>query len=285
MRISLLCFACVFCGSIVSGLGASAYKGPELDSLPAAVQRTIKEQARGCKLACIEESMDQDEMIYTVEMRKAGHDRSFVVREDGDLARVQVLLDELPVNVRSNLQQQLGDGVLVQIDKFPSEDETTYDVEMTKAGHDRSFTLNGDGDLTAMEVFLEETPAAVQKTIRSRLGTGRLGDISKVIEEGEVSYEITMTRHRHSLPFSVNAQGRLISADMLLNETPDAVQKTIRNKVGDGYIEEIAMSSDEGKTTYEITFTKGDSTETFEVSNDGKLLDTNNGKEPAKMRA
>ena len=275
---------CALCLSLTGAFGASTYKGPELETLPSAVQRTIKDQARGAKLACIEESVDEGEVTYVVEIRKAGRDRSFTVREDGGLARQQVMLEELPVNVRSNIQRQLGDGALAQIDKYVSDDEITYDVEMTKAGRDRSFTLDGEGALTAMEMFLEETPPTVQKTIRSRLGTGRLGDISKVIEEGDVSYEITMTHHRHSLPFSVSAEGRLTSADVLLEETPDTVQKTIRAKVGEGYIEEIAMFTEDGKTTYEISFTKGNSTETFEVSSDGKLLDTDKSP-PAKMRA
>lgn len=285
MKLSLLGICAVLCGSLICGFGASAFKGPELESLPAAVQRTIKNQLHGGKLARVEEALDQGETVYNVEVKKSGRDRSFVVREDGALARVQVYLEELPVALRAAIQQVLGNGALVQIDKFPDEDETTYDIEMTKGDRDRAFTMNEDGTLLTMEVFLEETPAPVQKAIRARVGTGRLGDITKAYEEGEITYEVTMTRHRHPLPFSVNPDGRLVSASVLLEETPAAVQKAIHTKVGDGYIEEIVMFTDEGKTTYEVRFTKGDATDLFEVSKDGKLLNSSDQEEgPAKTR-
>lgn len=260
--------------SALSGYAAATYKGPELTTLPEAVQRTIKGQLHGAKIACIEESLDNGESLFTVEVKQQGKERSFVVSEDGSLSRVQVGLEETPAEVQATIRTQLGKGTLVQIDKFPGEDETSYDVEITRDGKDRAFTLSEDGTLLSVEMFLDETPSSVKKAVQAHVGTGRLGDIYKIFEDGEVSYQVNRSLHRHSMPFTLDAKGKLISAVVQIQDVPRCVQATITNKLGNAYLEDIQMYVEKGKNTYEITFTSADQSDSFEVSEDGKLMDS-----------
>ncbi len=277
MNRALQVFASVALAVLASGLtgfAAATYKGPELTTLPDAVQRAIKGQLHGAKLACVEESLDNGESLFTIEVKQQGNERSFVVAEDGSLSRVQVALEETPVEVQCAIRTQVGKGSLVQIDKFPGEDEVTYDVEITKDGKDRAFSVAEDGTLLSLEVFLDETPSSVRKAIQARLGSGRLGDIYKIFEDGEVSYQVNRSLHRRSLPFTLDAQGKLISAAVQIQDTPRSVQTTIRGKLGNAYLDDIQLCVEKGKTTYEVTFTAADQSDSFEVSEDGKLLDS-----------
>ena len=151
------------------GLSAPEYKGPAMADLPEPAQKAIKEQLGDGKLARIEEFIKDDQAHYRVELTKEGSDRSFTVDDDGKLCRLQISLEKAPDTVQAGIRQQLGDGKLVQIDKVSGEEGTTYEVEITKAGRDREFTVNANGELTRVEFFLEETPASVQKAIRARL--------------------------------------------------------------------------------------------------------------------
>ena len=265
---------CALCFWAACGFGAATYQGPELETLPDAVQKVIKEQTRDAKLVAIEENAEDNDAAFTVEYKKGDVERSFAVRADGVLVRVQVTLAELPEKARATAAKQVGNGAVARIDKYPSEDGASYDIEITKGGRDRAFTIDTDGELATVEMFLEETPAVVQKAIRNRLGTGRLGDIFKIIEDGEATYDVTMSRHRRSLEFSVSASGRLITSDMLLEELPAPVQKTVRAQVGEGRLSTITLFNDQGKTTYEVAFYKGDILHVIEVAADGKVIES-----------
>ena len=275
MNKSLLPLALVALLSLpLSSRAALLYKGPELDSLPEAVQKTIKKQARHGHIRSIEETMEHDDSLFTVEFNDSeGAERIFVVAEDGTLTRLQVPLEQTPAAVQKTIRAQLGGGTLIWIDKMPDEPTVEYDVEMTKEGRDRSIIVAEDGTLSSMEIYLEEAPPAVQKAIRARLGSGRLGDIYKVIEDGEVSYEVSMTRHRKSLPFTLDANGQVMNAIVLLEEAPAAVQKTVRAKIAEGHLDEVLMSLEDGRVTYQITYTTADEAETFEVTGDGKIVE------------
>jgi uncharacterized membrane protein YkoI len=253
------------------GLSAPDYKGPAMADLAEPAQKAIKEQLGDGKLVRIEEFIKDDQAYYRVELTKEGKERSFTVDDEGKLCQLQVSLEEAPDPVQAGIRQQVGDGKLVQIDKVSGEEGTTYEVEITKGGRDREFTVNANGELTRVEFFLEETPASVQKAIRTRLGSGRLGEIHRLLDKGQTTYRAEMTRHRKAMPFTVSSAGKLISAVVGLEETPPAVQRTIRRQVGDGYLDEVQWTIDEDEVTYDVTFTKADESKDFTVLANGRL--------------
>ena len=254
-----------------AGLSAPAFKGPDLAELPEPAQKAIKEQAGDGKLVRIEETIKDDQPCYRVELKKDGKDRSFTVDDEGKLCRLQVFLEETPALVQTGLREQLGDGTLAQIEKVMGDDGTLYQVEMTRGGRERDFAVTTNGALAWQEVFWGETPAPVQKTIRVHSRAGRLGEIHRVGGNGQTVFQVEMTRHRKPMPFSVSADGKLISAVVSLEETPPPVQNTIKRQVGDGYLDTVELSIDEGEKTYDVTFTKGDQTKDFTVLANGKL--------------
>jgi len=264
-------------GLEVPGFCAQKYKGPELIALPDGVQKTIKANLRGGKIKCIDEGIENDELFFTIEATRNSHDFTFEVSAEGTLNRLQVELSDAPADVQKAIHSEAGRARIDRIDKVLGDNDVTYEIDMTKNKRERSFSVTEDGNLLSKELFLDELSSRLQKTIRKNVGSGRLENIFIVIEDGEMSYSINYTRHRKTLSFSLDEGGKLINAVVLLEDTPPVVQNAIRAKLQNAYLEQIALYVEKGKNTYEVTYTAEDETDSFEVSNDGKIID---GMEP-----
>lgn len=175
----------------------------KLSDLPPAAQKAIQTQLAGGKLDEITKTTEDEGIIYDVEMTREGRTRSFTINAEGDLLEVEVFLRETPRPVQEAIHAQVGDGKLGEITKSTEAGELTYDVEMTKEGKTRDFTVGQDGKLRRMQVFLQETPPEIQKAIQKEVGNGKCGDIYKATEDGEVLYDVEITKDgkTHSLTF------------------------------------------------------------------------------------
>ena len=111
---------------------------------------------------------------------------------------------------------QLSGGKLAGIDKNFTDDGINFDVEMTtKDGQEKSFTVAANGNLSNVEVTLEETPRPVQRTIRNQIGDGKILEIDRsfVEERGVFPYEIQGRKDGRPFYFSVGPHGRFLGVD------------------------------------------------------------------------
>src|SRR5690242_10176231 len=87
---------------------------------------------------------------------------------------------------------------------------------------------------TTNTVALAQLPAAVQKAVREQLGSAKLGEIERTVENGDVSFTVNMIKAGKEREFTIGEDGKLLSVEVDLEETPPAVQKTIKVQVGQG---------------------------------------------------
>ena len=142
---------------------------------------------------------------------------------------------------------------------------------MNRDGRERDFTLNARGGMHSTELFLDETPQPLRKAIHEQLSGGRLERIHKLFKKGDNTFRVDYVRRQKPLHFVLTPAGKLESALVLLEDTPPAVQQTIRTRVGDGYIDEIELSMDEDAASYDVTFTQADAAKTLTVSASGQV--------------
>jgi hypothetical protein len=117
-----------------------------------------------------------------------------------------------------------------------------------------------------------QLPALVQKGLTVQLGNGKLGDIDRDEEDGEVTFTFEGTKAGRTIDYTLDETGALISVEVALGETPLAVQKTVRNQVGQGTLESIDKSFEDGKVSYEFEWkTKDGAEKAATVLEDGKL--------------
>jgi uncharacterized membrane protein YkoI len=185
-----------------------------------------------------------------------------------------VSLSETPASVQKTIQAQTGGGKTGEIDKTWDAGETVYDVELTAAdGAARDFSVADDGTLLSVEVPLAEMPATVQSAIKTLTGDGALESIDKNLDDLETNYDVEVTaKNGREKSFTIADDGTLLSEEVALNETPDAVQKKIAAQIADAKLESIDENFDDDDTNYDVEFTAKDGSEkSFAVEMDGSL--------------
>jgi hypothetical protein len=230
-----------------------------LAGLPPKPRRTVYDEVGSEKLtAVVRTNSPEEEVIYEVQSSKDGKTRDLTVAGDGKLLDKQVFLDEIPVAVRKAIQTITAGGQLGDItEDFDSIYSETYEVDMTRDTTNREFTVDGDGKLLTMEVFLPETPPAVRETIQSNTAGATIEDITTSFESEDVTYDVEITRAGKTRGFSVSTNGELLQEQVFLDETPAAVQKAIQAQSSRGRLGDINRSMREGKTNYDVDVVSG----------------------------
>jgi len=268
----LICFCTL---NALIGDAAEVGKIVALTSVPVAVQKTIKTQAGDGKLGEIERVEEDGEVSFDVTVTKGETERGFSVGEDGTLISVEVGLAETSAEVRKTIEKQVGQGTLDNIDKTFDDGEVSYEVDFTtKSGAERSFTVGADGKLERVQVELTEVPVAVRKTISEQTAKAKLGDMFKTFEDGEIFYEVEITRDGKDLDFSVAANGKLESREVISSELPAPARRTVKEKIGDGKILRIdeVFEKREGVFPFEIEGRKDGKPFNFSVGPKGRFL-------------
>jgi hypothetical protein len=94
-----------------------------------------------------------------------------------------------------------------------------------------------------MEVPLSQTPQAVQATIQSRAGTGRVESIDRNIDPTGDTFDVeTVSRRGVRNSFTVGLDGTVQSQQITLDQTPLGARATIMNEIGNGKIIRIDRS-------------------------------------------
>jgi len=183
-----------------------------------------------------------------------------------------VQLSELSPAAQTAIRQQVGAAKLGEITKSIEKGEVVYEVEMTAQRKTRSFTVNDEGELVAVEVFLGEISRPLQKAVRAHLGKGVLGDISKITEDGVVTYEVEMTHQGKTRSFTLGTDGKLLETQLFLEETPVVLRQAIQRELRGGKCGEIYKTTEEGDVSYDVSVIANGKTRLLTFDSAGSLV-------------
>ncbi len=190
------------------------------------------------------------------------------VDNDGTIVR----LADLPANLQQAIQSHVGDGKLDEITKTAEDGDVTYDVDITKKGKERSFSVDDQGNLLEEEVFIGEIPMPVRKAIHGQVGKGSIQDIQKVHEDGEITYDVEMTKDGKTRDFTLSVKGELLELQMFIDELPEKLQAAIKKEAGGAKCGDIYKSIDEDDVLYDVDLETDGKTRTLSFDIDGQLL-------------
>ena len=213
-------------------------------------------------------------MLVTVVDGFAGNwaARELTVDQDGTVLTEEISLEEAPPEVQKTVRAQVAQGKLQSIEKNLEHADLSYDVEMTnKEGGHRSFSVAPDGKLTSVQISLQEVPAPVRKTIQAHIGNGKLGDIYKLIEGNEISFDAEVDRNGKIREVVVAPDGKLESIEVGLADVTAEAQRTIKERIGSGKLVRIDKTFD-GNQPYEVEAIKEGKPFNFRVGPKGRLL-------------
>ena len=250
-------------------------QGVALSALPARVQQTIKAEMKGAQLGEIEQTDVDGKSFYEVLLTGPERTRNVTVDAEGNLVRAQAALSETPPAVQKVIQSQLGKNKLGDIDRTSEGGETIFAIDLIGAnGSSHSLSVAEDGKWFTLDLPLSDAPGPVQKTIRSHLGKGKLEEVSKVDDDGDVYYEAEINLNGKVVTLTIGPRGRLLSEEheVTLKELPEAVQKVIKANLGAARLDSITKVIEGRETTYEVEATRVGKELSFVVGGDGKFL-------------
>jgi len=154
--------------------------------------------------------------------------------------------------------------------------EASMDIEVSKDGRDKYFTVAGNGDVLSAQVTLDETPPPVQAAIRAELPGGTLRSIDENFDPGGNTFDVVaLTNAGARKSFTVAPNGSLLSQEVPLQDVPPGARQAIQTQIGDGRILRIDQSSTGKKQkglSYEVEARKDGKAFDFSVGPEGKFL-------------
>ncbi|MBI5397078.1 MAG: hypothetical protein HZA91_17410 [Verrucomicrobia bacterium] len=192
--------------------------------------------------------------------------------EEAKLAVPQI---QAPPPVKETILKELGTGELDEVRRTKEDGETVYEADITKNEVSRTITVATDGTLLNREMFFNELPAAAQRTVTGLLRGGKVGEVFWGDEGGDHVYWVEVEWPSGKRNYTLALDGTLLAAQVNLEETPEPVQKTIREQLGKNKLSDIDQAGlDTGETRYDVTMLKNNKPRFFSVGPDGALLAT-----------
>ncbi|HEX2101510.1 MAG TPA: PepSY-like domain-containing protein [Candidatus Synoicihabitans sp.] len=145
----------------------------------------------------------------------------------GDLVAVDtesmLKLEELPSAVRRAVEKEAAGREIADIDLETWHGRTVYEVEFRQRGLNAQIHVAEDGTVVKPEstladrvkkafagTQLEDTPAAVQATIKREVGDRRIADIDKERRSGQMVYEVEIDDTQGKSQLHVTEDGRVL---------------------------------------------------------------------------
>ena len=139
-------------GFIVSGsMVAAAFSAEtklKLESLPAPVQNTVKEQTKSAKLVGVTKEKEGGKTVYELETMADGKSRDLMIDAAGAIISVeqQVDLESIPAAAQAAIQKKAGGGKITKVETVTKGSDVSYEAAYTtQSGKKAEYGVNADG--------------------------------------------------------------------------------------------------------------------------------------------
>ena len=144
-------FNVVLATAAFAGMSLVAAKSLNVKDLPAAVQKTVMEHAKGGEIKNIVKETEKGVTSYEVESLLNGKHRDFNVDTKGVLLVMEeeVSIDSIPAAAKAAILKKAGAGKLGMVETVTKGGTTLYKAAYTgKAGKKQSVLVKADGTET-----------------------------------------------------------------------------------------------------------------------------------------
>ena len=205
--------------AVLSGSTRSQEPGRlTLADLPAAAQKTIKEQSVGGTLRTLWTGHNKGEKVYGAVIVTSGKRKEVVVDSAGKVVDLQqeVAVEALPAAVRKTVQGQTRGATLLSVSKEIENGIVRYEVESRVQGRSRNILIDSAGKVVEIEeqVTLDSLPAAARARIQKETGQGKVVGVESVTASGKAAiYEAIIEVAGKRSEIRVAADGSLLPAE------------------------------------------------------------------------
>ena len=125
-----------------------------IESMPAAVRKTFKDQVQGAKILNTSKETESGAVKYVIETDVQGRSRNISIDDAGKVIQIeeQVALDTLPAAARGRVEQQAGKGKVLSIQMLTTGgNPAVYDATIEVAGKRSVIRVAADGSIQPKE--------------------------------------------------------------------------------------------------------------------------------------
>lgn len=232
-------------GRNVTGILKSA-PAVSMNDLPAAVQKTVREQQAGRTVEDIDKETWNGQTIYEVEFKEQGPNSRLHIAADGTLVVDKntstatgrnvlrgTQLSDTPAAVQATVKRMAGDAEIADVDKETWQGRNAYEVEIRREGVNRELLIAEDGSVlrdseaaggrervrereTDRDLFgrqtlsMEQLPAAVQQTLKTQGELGTLKPIRREQKDGQNAYAVEFEKEGKNTRLIISENGRIL---------------------------------------------------------------------------
>jgi len=248
-----------------------------LGGCPKPVQNIFHERATGGKIEQVTRFVENDQSTFEAEITRNDRASFLEVDKNGKILSEESETDlaQLPAAAQATIKAELNASKISYLGKVIEDGDVSFHVEAASNGKEFEFDVANDGDLLRRELTLFETPAAVQKAILARIGNSPDLKVVKDCESHDCQFtvEFNGSTNEHSLVVEMNGALVCESEVVPLAQTPDPVQKLIKETSEGATLGTITKNQETDLLYYEVEVTRGENDESFEATADGKILD------------
>ena len=120
----------------------------KVEDLPAAVQKTVKEQTQNAKLVGLGKEKEGGKTVYELETMINGKSRDLMIDSTGAILSVEdeIALDSIPAAAKKAIQQKVAGGKITKVETVTKGSEVSYEAAYTsKSGKKAECGVNADG--------------------------------------------------------------------------------------------------------------------------------------------
>lgn len=147
----------VFCAvatCVLAPTALFAQKNLSLDTLPQAVQSSIKKEVGNLPISSISKDAEGGKVEYEVETTYNGKPRSYAFDTKGKLLEAEdaVELDSIPAAAKESLQKKAAGGSISEVEKVTSGSKISYEADITTgAGKKIEVAVTPSGAVKSVE--------------------------------------------------------------------------------------------------------------------------------------
>ena len=126
----------------------------KMAELPAAAQKTVREQSQGAKIEELSKVVEKGKTIYIVEMTINGRTKEVLLDPDGKVVALeeQIAMEALPSAAKAGIEREAGDGKVVKVESITKGDAIDgYEAHIKRDGKLTEIRVGPDGKLITRE--------------------------------------------------------------------------------------------------------------------------------------
>ncbi|MCX7765520.1 MAG: PepSY-like domain-containing protein [Candidatus Sumerlaeia bacterium] len=238
----------------------------KLTDVPEAVQKAVKDFARGGEIKELEKVCRGPEMWYEAEVLKDGKEWDLMIGQDGSILEAkeekeekeegveekEIKPEELPEPVKKTITELAKGSEIKELELIQKQDKVYYKAEFLLDGKEVEVKVDKEGKLlsqktekseaeeckpkeeTEVEIDLKQVPQKVQETLNKYVGDSPIEKVVLETKDGVKIYEAHFQKDGKKMEVYVLEDGTWIETEEIISapEVPEVVKKAAQKKFG-----------------------------------------------------